>query len=172
MIALCVFLLAAGNESTTSQLLNFVYVLRQVFPEKWDELLADPALVPSAVEELIRFVPLPAGALFARYATEDVEVGGELVRAGEPVVVAVQAANRDSAFVADPEEIRFGREDNQHLGFGHGAHHCLGAQLARVELQEALRALLTRLPGLHVAGEVVWKAEMIVRGPKYLPVAW
>jgi cytochrome P450 len=172
LIGLCLFILAAGHETTASQLLNSVYALRHLYPQKWDELLADPALVPAAVEELTRFAPIPAGALFARYATEDVEVGGELVRAGEPVVVSVNAANRDAACFAGAEELRFDRPENPHLGFGHGAHHCLGAQLARVELQEGLRVLLDRLPGLRLAGDVVWKTENIVRGPAYLPVAW
>jgi cytochrome P450 len=172
LVDLCVGVLVAGHETTASQLPNFVYVLRNEFPDKWDELRADLDLIPAAVEELMRYIPLGAGAAFARYALEDVEVGGELVRAGEPVLVAIGAANRDPLRFTDPDELRFDRTDNQHIGFGHGVHHCLGALLARLELQEALRVLLTRLPGLHIAGDLTWKSEMIMRAPKYMPVGW
>ena len=103
---------------------------------------------------------------------EDVEVGGVVVRAGEPVVVAVGAANHDALQFESPGVLRFDRDNNQHLGFGHGVHHCLGAPLARLELQEALRALLVKLPGLWVAGDIVWKTRMLVRGPRTMPISW
>jgi cytochrome P450 len=171
LVDLCGGLLIAGHETTASQIPNFVHVLLE-HPDKWAELRADPNLIPAAVEELTRFVPLGAGASFPRYATEDVEVGGVLVRAGEPVLVAVGAANRDALRFGSPEALRFDREENQHIGFGHGVHHCLGAPLARAELQEALRVLLERLPGLRLAGDIVWKTEMLVRGPRTMPVGW
>jgi cytochrome P450 len=171
LIDLCIAILVAGHETTASQIPNFVYVLLER-PDQWEQLRADPALIPAAVEELLRFVPLGAGAGFPRYAKEDVEVGGVVVRAGEPVIVAVGAANRDALQFEAPGVLRFDRDSNQHLGFGHGVHHCLGAPLARVELQEALRALLTKLPALHVAGDIAWKTQMLVRGPKTMPVAW
>jgi cytochrome P450 len=165
MVDLCRTILIAGHETTASQIPNFVFVLQA-------QLCADPELVKPAVEELLRFVPLGAGASFPRYATEDVEVGGVLVKQGEPVLVAVGAANRDGLRFGEPDQLRFDREENQHLGFGHGVHHCLGAPLARVELQEALRTLVTRLPTLRLAGDPVWKTEMLVRGPRTMPVAW
>ncbi|WP_370966980.1 cytochrome P450 [Amycolatopsis sp. cg9] len=171
LVDLCVGILVAGHETTASQIPNFVYALQDQH-EHWDRLVADPDLIPAAVEELLRFVPLGAGAGFARYATEDVEVGGVLVRAGEPVLVAVGAANRDGLQFDDAEKLRFDRGDNHHLGFGHGVHHCLGAPLARLELQEALRALVTELPGLHLAGDIVWKTQMLVRGPRSMPIGW
>jgi cytochrome P450 len=171
LVDLCVGILVAGHETTASQIPNFVYALLDQ-PGQWERLCADPDLIPAAVEELLRFVPLGAGAGFARYATEDVEVGGVLVRAGEPVLVAVGAANRDRLQFDDAEGLRFDREDNHHLGFGHGVHHCLGAPLARLELQEALRALVTELPGLHLAGDIVWKTQMLVRGPRSMPIGW
>jgi cytochrome P450 len=171
LVDLCVGILIAGHETTASQIPNFVYVLLEN-PEQWDKLAGDLTLIPGAVEELTRFVPLGAGAGFARYATEDVEVGGVLVRAGEPVLVAMASANRDAAQFADPESLRLDREGNQHLGFGHGVHHCLGAQLARLELQEALHALVTRLPGLKITGDIAWKTEMLVRGARSMPVGW
>jgi cytochrome P450 len=171
LIDMCGGILIAGHETTASQLPNFVYVLLDN-PEQWAELRDDPARIPAAVEELMRFVPLGNGAAFARYATVDVEVGGVLVRAGEPVVVAVGSANRDELRFEAPDELRFDRVENQHIGFGHGAHHCMGAQLARLELQEGLLALTSRLPGLRVAGEIAWKSGNILRAPRSMPVGW
>ncbi|MFF3751571.1 cytochrome P450 [Streptomyces sp. NPDC002018] len=168
---LCVGILIAGHETTATQIPNFVHVLLG-HPEQLGRLRADPSLIPGAVEELLRFVPLGAGAAFPRYATEDIEVGGTLVRTGEAVLVAMGAANRDAIRFGSPGTLDIGRESNQHLGFGHGVHHCLGAPLARVELQEALRALLTRLPGLRLAGDIGWKQQMIVRGPRTMPIGW
>lgn len=172
LIDLCVGILVAGHETTASQIPNIVHVLLQEYPDKLDQLREDEKLIPDAVEELMRFIPLGSGGNSARYATEDVEVGGTLVRAGEPVLVSIGAANRDGSRFADPDELRLDREERQHIAFGHGVHHCLGAQLARVELQEALRALLFRLPRPHVAGEVAWKSEMLVRGPRVMPISW
>lgn len=128
--------------------------------------------MPAAAEELSRFIPLGHWPGFPRYATEDVEVGGSLVRAGEPVVSDFASANRDPRQFEDPDVLRFDREGASHLGFGHGVHHCVGANLARVELREGLRALLSRLPGLRIAGEIEWKAEMPVRGPRRMPIGW
>ncbi|RZS44499.1 cytochrome P450 [Herbihabitans rhizosphaerae] len=171
MIDLCAGILVAGHETTATQIPNFVYLLTN-HPDRMAELRANPDRIPAAVEELLRYVPLGSGSGFARYATEDVEVGGVLVRAGEPVLVSIGSANRDERKFAAPDEMSFHRESNSHMGFGHGAHHCLGAPLARVELQEALRGLLAELPGLHVAGDIEWKSHMVVRGPRRMPVAW
>ncbi|MCC5037079.1 cytochrome P450 [Streptomyces sp. WAC 00631] len=171
LIDLCVGILVAGHETTATQIPNFVLTLLD-HPRHLERLREEPELIPAAVEELLRFVPLGAGSAFPRYATEDIEVGGTLVRAGEPVLVAVGAANRDALRFGEPGRLDFGRPANQHIGFGHGAHHCLGAPLARLELQEALRALILRFPGLHAAGDVEWKTQMIVRGPRTLPIGW
>ncbi|WP_053697938.1 cytochrome P450 [Streptomyces sp. NRRL F-5755] len=171
LIDLCVGILVAGHETTATQIPNFVLSLLD-HPGELERLRAEPELIKSAVEELLRFVPLGSGAGFPRYATEDIEVGGTLVRAGEPVLVAVGAANRDALRFDEPGTLNIARDGNQHLGFGHGVHHCLGAPLARLELQEALLALITRFPKLHVAGDVVWKDQMLVRGPRVMPVGW
>ncbi|SEQ95153.1 cytochrome P450 [Actinokineospora terrae] len=170
LVELCVGVLVAGHETTATQIPNFVHVLL-TRPDRLAELRADPDLIPAAVEELMRFVPLGATSAFARYATEDVQVGAVLVRKGDPVLAAIGSANHDESRFPDAGRLRFDRESTAHLGFGHGAHHCLGAALARVELQEALRALLA-LPGLVEAGDPVWKTQMLVRGPRTLPVAW
>lgn len=171
LVDLCTGILVAGHETTASQIPNFVLTLLDN-PTALDKLKADPSLIPGAVEELLRFVPLGAGAGFPRYASEDVQVGDVLVKAGEPVIVAIGAANRDGLRFTDPNTLRVESPPEQHLGFGHGVHHCLGAALARMELQEALRTLLRELPGLHLAGDVVWKSEMLVRGAVSMPVGW
>ncbi|MGK5629432.1 cytochrome P450 [Streptomyces sp. URMC 123] len=171
LVDLCVGILVAGHETTASQIPNFVHTLLE-HPDQLALLRERPELIAGAVEELLRFVPLGSGAAFPRYATEDVEVGGTLVRAGEPVLVAVGAANRDALAFAAPGRLDVGRTGVQHLGFGHGVHHCLGAPLARLELQEALLALITRFPTLRLAGDVVWKNRMLVRGPREMPVGW
>ncbi|MCX5384099.1 cytochrome P450 [Streptomyces sp. NBC_00083] len=171
LVDLCVAVLVAGHETTASQIPNFTLTLLE-HPDQLARLRARPDLVANAVEELLRFVPLGSGASQPRYATEDVEVGGTLVRAGTPVLVATGAANRDALRFTAPGVLDIAREGNQHLGFGHGVHHCLGAPLARLELQEALSALIIRFPGLKLAGDVTWKSEMLVRGPRVMPVAW
>ncbi|GES30097.1 cytochrome P450 [Streptomyces angustmyceticus] len=171
LVDLCVGILVAGHETTATQIPNFVLALLD-HPGQLALLRERPELIGKAVEELLRFVPLGSGASQPRYATEDVEVGGTLVRAGSPVLVAVGAANRDALRFDSPGTLDISRSGNQHLGFGHGVHHCLGAPLARLELQEALLALITRFPELRLAGDVEWKSQMLVRGPRVMPVGW
>ncbi|MFG2859498.1 cytochrome P450 [Streptomyces sioyaensis] len=171
LVDLCVGILVAGHETTATQIPNFVLALLD-HPGQLALLREQPQLIGNAVEELLRFVPLGSGAGQPRYATEDVEVGGTLVRAGTPVLIAMGAANRDALRFEAPGTLDISRPANQHLGFGHGVHHCLGAPLARLELQEALGALLTRFPGLRLAGDVEWKSQMLVRGPRVMPVGW
>ncbi|MEV4624675.1 cytochrome P450 [Micromonospora sp. NPDC049523] len=174
MVQLAAGLLAAGHETTVTQIPNFVYTLFG-YPQELARLRADRTLLPGAIEELLRHVPLGAASGFARYALEDVELGGVLVRAGEPVIVELGSANRDHRVFDDPDRLDLTREHNPHMGFGHGVHHCLGAQLARMELQVAIGTLLDRLPGLRLAvpeSELVWKSGMLVRGLKHMPVEW
>jgi cytochrome P450 RapN len=174
LVSFGVTLLVAGHETTANQTGNFVYLLLDQ-PELWQQLVADPDLVPAAVEELTRFVPLGASAAFSRIATEDLELGGRLVRKGESVVTTVASANRDEAIFDRPDEINLSREHNPHVGFGHGVHHCLGAPLARLELQLAVGTLVRRLPGLRLAvpaDDVAWRVDRLVRGVRALPVAW
>ncbi|MDT4992764.1 MAG: hypothetical protein QOH97_2656 [Actinoplanes sp.] len=174
MVELASGILAVGHETTVSQIPNFVYVLL-TNPEQLALLQSRPDLIPSAVEELMRYVPLGAGSSFARYATEDVELSGVQIRAGEPVIGSLSSANRDGDVFADPDRLDLTREVNPHIGFGHGVHHCLGAQLARMELRVALGTLLTRLPGLSLAvdeKELDWKPGLLVRGLRSMPVTW
>jgi cytochrome P450 len=174
LVQLAAGLLAAGHETTVTQIPNFIYVLL-THPEQWARLRAEPELIGVAVEELMRYVPLGVAASFARYARCDVEVGGVLVRSGEPVIGSLSAANRDPSVFDDPDRLDLAREHNPHLGFGHGVHHCLGAQLARMELQVAVDAVVRRLPDLRFAvpeAELSWKSGLLVRGLRELPVTW
>jgi cytochrome P450 len=174
LLSLAEALLVAGHETTASQIPNFVYVLL-THPAELAEVRADPALVPRAVEELMRFVPLGNGAGIARYALEDVELSGVTVRAGEPVLPVMASANHDGTVYTDPDRLDLHREETSHVGFGHGAHHCLGAPLARMELQVALATLLRRLPGLRLVDDgagIGWKDGLATRGPASMPVAW
>lgn len=174
LVQLGITLLIAGHETTANQIANFVYLLLTT-PGQWEALRADPDLVPDAVEELLRYVQLGSGGAFARVATEDLEVGGTTVCAGDAVFVNTQSANRDESVFHDAAELDLRRQHNPHIAFGHGVHHCLGAQLARVELQVAIGTLLRRFPRLRLAvpaDEVPWKTGLLVRGPVALPVTW
>lgn len=174
LVTFGVTLLVAGHETTANQIGNFVYTLL-THPDQLAALYRRPELVPQAVEELLRFIPLGSGGGFPRIATEDIEIGGVTVRKGEAVFVSTPSANRDESVFADPDRLDVTREDNPHMAFGHGVHHCLGAQLARLELCEALSAILDRLPDLRLArpaDELPWKIGLRVRGLRALPVTW
>lgn len=174
LVMLGVAVLIAGHETTANQIGNFVYTLLTQ-PKYWAQLVAEPDLVPPAVEELLRYTPLGASVDMPRIATQDVELGGQLVRTGEAVLVQVHSANRDEAVFPHAEEIDFSRPSNPHIGFGHGVHHCLGAPLARMELRAAISTLVRRLPTLRLAvpaEEVPWRTDRLVRGVRALPVTW
>jgi cytochrome P450 len=166
-------LLMGGFETTAAQIANFTATLFR-YPDHLAELRADPALIPAAVEELLRVMPL-SRAGFVRIATEDVELSGGTVGKGETILPYIHTANRDPEVFERPDELDFHRRRNPHLVFGFGPHHCIGAQLARMELQVALSTLLTRFPGLECAIEperIEYPKEKMVRGPETLPVTW
>ncbi len=174
LLFLGIGLLAAGHETTASQIPNFVYVLL-THPDQLALLRSDPTLLPGAVEELMRYVPFTATASIPRYATEDVTLAGGVVAAGDAVFVSRSAANRDPSVYPDPDRLDITRDTAAHVGFGHGAHHCLGAQLARLELQVALGSLLNRLPGLRLAvpeADLPWRTGLLMRALHALPVTW
>ncbi|MHC5908438.1 cytochrome P450 [Streptomyces sp. S6] len=174
LVGLGVSLLSAGQEATANEIGSMVYTLL-TRPGLWEQLCADPALVPRAVEELLRFIPNSATAGFTRIATEDLELGGQLIRAGDAVVAELGMANHDATVFEDPYEIDFRRERVPHVTFGHGLHHCLGAQLARLELRVVLEVMVRRFPGLKLAVEpdqLTWRTERLVRGVAALPVTW
>ncbi|MFD2467127.1 cytochrome P450 [Amycolatopsis silviterrae] len=170
LVIVVMTILVAGYETTSTQLPNFLYLLL-TDRSRFQTLTEDRSLIPSAVEELMRYVPLEANGTTPRYAVEDMVLSGTLIEAGSPVVPASAAANRDPEVFADPDRLDFARTPNPHLGFGVGAHFCLGAPLARLELQVALEVLTATAPGLRLArGEagIDWKTGMLVRGPSRL----
>jgi cytochrome P450 len=167
-------LLIAGHETTANQIATFTLLLLR-HPGELKRLRESPELIASAVEELLRFTPLGVGTGLLRVATTDVELDGVVVRAGEPVLASITSANHDPAVFGDPDELDITRADNPHLAFGPGIHHCLGAQLARAELQIALGSLLQRFPRLALAvdeDEVDWRPRLGLRGPSAVPVSW
>ncbi|MFF7726469.1 cytochrome P450 [Streptomyces sp. NPDC008001] len=168
-------LLVTGHNTSAHQISNMIYTLL-THPAQLERLRARPELLPSAVEELLRFIPYRQGVGIPRQATEDVELDGVTIRAGETVHVSYLAANRDESVYDRPDELDLERQGAPaHLTFGHGTHHCLGAHLARMQLQVAIGTLLTRFPGLHLAvpaEEVRWNTRSIWRFPLALPVAW
>ncbi|MFB8219824.1 cytochrome P450 [Streptomyces anulatus] len=165
-------LLAAGIDTTANMLGLGVFALL-ADPVQLDALRADPDLAGPASEELLRYLGVADPLL--RSALEDVEVEGELIRAGETVTVSVQAANRDPRRFPDPDRLDIRRRATGHLSFGHGPHQCLGQQLARVEMTVALPALFARFPALRLAvppGEVPLRERSNIYGVVSLPVAW
>jgi cytochrome P450 len=164
-------LLVAGHETTTNLLSAGVHLLLDD-RDRWDRLRAEPALLPGAVEEFLRLegtVNMATG----RYALADLELGGETIKEGDLVMVGLLCAGRDRDQFPDPDELRFDRAANQHLAFGHGIHHCLGAPLARLEARIAFGKLLTRFPDLRLAApadEPDWRHGTLLRGLRTLPV--
>jgi cytochrome P450 len=166
------FLLAAGLDTTANMLALGTFALLSN-PDQLDALRADPGLAEQAVEELLRYLsvadPLPRSAL------EDIEVAGRLIRAGEAVTISVQATNRDPHKFPDPDRLDIHRKATGHMAFGHGAHQCLGQQLARVEMTVAFRALFARFPTLRLAvppQEVPLRDRSNIYGVVSLPVTW
>lgn len=174
LIELVAVLIIAGSDSVSAELSNAFYVLLTQ-PEKADQLRSSPELIGRAVDEFLRYIPLDAHVTFARYAVQDVVLGGTLVRAGEAVLASIPSANRDARVFSDPDELDFSRPSNPHLGLGHGLHRCVGGAMAHMELQEGILAVLQRLPDLRFAvpeWELRWKVELQVRNLSNFPVTW
>ena len=176
LVDFCIQLLAAGHE-TTANSINLSFVALCQNPAELARLRADPGLIPAAVEELVRYVMISGSGFIplARITREEVCLGGVTIPAGEAVLPSFNVANRDPAAFDDPDRLDVGRAPKTHLGFGAGVHHCLGAQLARMELQEALRGLLTRLPGLRMTvpmSELEFRAGQAIASMRELPVTW
>jgi len=167
LVTTCILLLNAGHEATVNVSGNGTLALLR-HPDQLRRLRADPSLLPTAIEELMRFdSPLQ---LFERTATEDVEIGGIMVAAGQKIAALLGSANRDPAAFADPDTLDIGRADNPHISFGAGIHFCIGAPLARVELQASFGALLARTTSIELGGEPVRRPEFVIRGLAELPV--
>ncbi|MFG1695370.1 cytochrome P450 [Nonomuraea sp. NPDC049309] len=171
-LSMLFLLLVAGYETTVGLIALGTYTLLR-HPDRLAELRARPELAGQAVEELLRH-DSPVELATWRFAREPVEIGGVRLEAGEPVLVALAAANRDPDRFDAPDVPVLTREDNAHLSFGHGPHHCLGAPLARLVARAALTEV-ARLPGLALAvppEALRWRSSITVRGPRELPVVF
>ena len=166
--------LTAGYHTVAGAITNSVLALLR-HPAQLALARDDPAALPSTVEELLRFAPGPVSGGTIRVASEDVVLGGTLVRAGEAVIPATTSANRDENVFQGADILDVTRTENPHIAFGYGIHRCLGAPLARIELSAALRALLGRFPRLRLAVDfdtLTWRGGAMIGGPSELPIAW
>ncbi|QFZ72352.1 cytochrome P450 [Streptomyces fagopyri] len=175
LVDLALLLLISGHEATTNMIgLGVVALLGDPVQRARVRDTDDPAFLAGAVEELLRYLSA-ADAGFARVVTEDIEIGGHLLRAGDGVFVSLSAANRDGSVFDSADTLDTGRgAPRHHLAFGYGSHQCLGQSLVRADLQTALPTLLRRLPELRLAVPVeqISFAHMGTFGPVELPVAW
>jgi len=167
MISLLIF---AGHE-TTSNLIGIGSLMLLDHPDQLEKLKTDLSLVPTAVEELLRF----SGSVvtpFPRFAAEDLEIGGQHIQKGDLLIVALASANRDEAQFTEPEELDIARRLNRHIAFGQGMHVCLGAPLARLEGDIAFTTLLRRMPNLRLnvpRDNITWRIGGNLRGVTSLP---
>jgi cytochrome P450 len=167
LVTTCILLLNAGHEATVNVSGNGLLALLE-HPSELARLREDPGLLPTAIEELMRFdSPLQ---LFERTATEDVAIGGVTVERGQKIAALLGSANRDPAVFARPDTLDVGRTDNPHITFGAGVHFCIGAPLARVELQASFGALLARTSRLELGAPARRRPEFVIRGLQELPV--
>jgi cytochrome P450 len=170
MLGFCMLLLVAGNETTTNLIGNAVWCLDEA-PEAFATVRDDPALLPSAIEEVLRYRS-PVQSMF-RTVAADTMLGGKTLRANEPVLAWIGSANRDDAVFPEAEQFQIQRSPNRHLAFGYGIHFCLGAPLARLEARIALGALIERFPRLRRVPDArpAPLESVVVYGLKRLPVS-
>ena len=173
LLSMITLLIFAGHETTSSLIGTGTLVLLD-HPEQMARLQADPALVPAAVEELLRYNG-PATTVGPRFAREDVELAGQRIEKGDLIVVALLSANHDETLFADPDDLDVARALNRHIAFGQGIHICLGAPLARLEGDVAFTSLLPRLRDLRLAvprDSLTWHAALNTRNLAALPVTF
>ena len=173
LTSLVFLILFAGYENVVHLIGNATLALLEA-PDQWARLQADRSLLPAAVEELARY-DAPASLAIRRFPVEDVSIGGFVVPAGETVLLGIASANRDSTRFPEADRLDFDRAFGGHLALGHGIHYCLGAPLARLEMEIALEAMLDRLPGLALGvprEEVEWRPSIRTRGLVALPVVF
>jgi cytochrome P450 len=173
LVSLAVLLLIAGHE-TTANMISLGAVALLEHPGEQAKLSGDPGKMPAAVEELLRYFSI-ADIATSRVATEDVEIGGVLIRAGEGVLGLGNSANHDPGIFDQPDELDIERGNRHHVAFGFGAHQCLGQNLARMELQMVFETLFRRIPGLRLAApvdELPFKDDSTIYGLYELPVTW
>ncbi|WP_432018438.1 cytochrome P450 [Streptomyces sp. 1222.5] len=172
LLSLALILLVAGHETTANMISLGTYTLLR-HPARLAELRADPELLSTVVEELLRMLSIAEG--LARVALADIDVDGTTIREGEGVLFSTSVINRDASLYEEPDSLDFHRSVRRHVAFGFGIHQCLGQNLARVELEIALGALFARLPGLRLAApaeEIPWKPGDTIQGMLELPVTW
>jgi len=170
VVANCIITMVGGQETTTNLIGNGLLALLRN-PQVLQELRSDLSLIPSAVEELLRYEA--PSQYTTRLAPEDCEVGGKTIQKGQATIAIMAAANRDPERFPDPDRIDIRRTDNRHLAFGWAAHFCFGAPLARIEGQLTFEALLRRLPDLALEpGPLVWRHNLGLRGLQALPVTF
>ena len=170
LLTTAVTLLTAGHETTTNLIANGLHTLLR-HPAQLDHLRADPALLPTTIEEVLRYEsPLQRNP---RRVAVDLEYGGATLRRGDYVLQMLGAANRDPAMFAEPERFVLTRQPNRHLAFAFGPHFCVGAPLARLEASVAIGTVLQRWPGLRLASEAIdWQCHGLLRGPLALPMTF
>jgi cytochrome P450 len=173
LVGIASLLLIAGHETTSNMLgLGTLALLRH--PEQLAMVRDDPQMVAPAVEEMLRWLSIVHSGM-PRTTTTEVEIAGHVIPEGELLVVALPAANRDPDYIADPGRLDITRGAAGHVAFGHGVHHCLGAPLARMEMQTAFPALLRRFPNLALAvpdDQVDFHVYNAIYGLRSLPVTW
>lgn len=174
LLSMLFLLLVAGHETTVNLIGNGTLALLQ-HPDQLEKLRRDPALIKSAVEEMLRYNG-PVDMTTNRWAFEDVEIGGVTIPQGDMVWASLLAANRDPAHFAEPDRFNITRDPNRHIAFGNGIHYCVGAPLARMEGTIALNALVQRLPQLELAAPVEsleWTTGfMVIHGMLAMPVRY
>ncbi|MEV0598853.1 cytochrome P450 [Streptomyces sp. NPDC050315] len=173
IVALARMLLFGGFDTVTNMIaLGTATLLNH--PAQLAEIKADPALTDVAVEELLRYLSI-ADSATGRVALEDIEIGGQLIRAGEGIIALNGSANRDETAFENPDEFDIHREIKLHSAFGHGNHQCPGASLVRIELEIVFNTLFARIPGLRLAvpeDELQFKSHTLIYGMHSLPVTW
>ncbi len=171
LTSLVFLLLVAGHETTVNLIGNAMYLLLGR-PDQAKALRENPALVPGAIEEFLRFES-PVKTATLRISVAPVEVGEVTIPPGQLVFISLMSANRDEHAFTDPDELDLARKEGQHMAFGHGIHFCLGAPLARIEAQVAISSLLQRFPQMSAEGDladVKWRPGLLLRGLEHLPV--
>jgi cytochrome P450 len=164
-------LLIAGHETTVNLIGNGTFLLLSR-RDRWERLRAEPGLLPTAIEEILRYES-PVQTTTFRRTTDAIELGGQHIPAGQTVLISLLSANRDDDRFTEPGRFDLGRRDSPHLAFGHGIHYCLGAPLARLEAHIAFGALLTRYPQAQLAApdaELTWRSGVLLRSLASLPI--
>jgi cytochrome P450 len=173
ILAMIFLLLVAGHETTVNLIGSGSLALLE-HPDQLAKLRSEPALIKTAIEELVRFV-CPVEMATERYAREDIMIAQTTIPRGELVMAVIGSANRDANYFDHPDSLDITRKNNRHLAFGHGVHYCLGASLARLEGQIAISTLLQRMPNvrLSIAPEQLrWRGTFVLRGLEGLPVSF